>query len=112
MENLNIREIVATDLLDYSLKLEEALKEGYSVSVSNDFAPRAIGYAMYAWVVKDTSKNTPTKPVETISEVSEGVGSQKETEAIVEGMRSVPDKVDASTQVVEDKPKVTKRGRK
>lgn len=103
MENMNIREIVAVDLLDYSLKLEEALKEGYSVSTANEFAPRAIGYAMYAWVVKDnTSQNNSTKPVEKISEVSEWVGRQKEAETVVE----------ASTQVVEDKPKVTKRGRK
>lgn len=102
MENIEIREIVAVDLLDYSLKLEEALKEGYSVSVSNEFAPRAIGYAMYAWVVKDTSQNTPAKPVEKTSEVSEGAGSLNEIGVIVE----------ASTQVLEDKPKVTKRGRK
>lgn len=103
MENLNIREIVAVDLLDYSLKLEEALKEGYSISVSNEFAPRAIGYAMYAWVVKgNTSQNTSTKPVEKTSEVSEEVGSQKEIKSVVE----------PSTQVLEDKPKVTKRGRK
>jgi hypothetical protein len=58
---------------------------------------------MYAWVVKEnTSKNSSAKPVETISEISEGVGSQKEAEVVLE----------ASTQVVEDKPKATKRGRK
>lgn len=96
-QNTEIKEIVATNLLDYSIQAQVLIKQGYVFSDRNEHCPQAIGYAFYAWLVKDTAEipsDTSTKPVEAFSEANQGVDSQEENKSIVEGMRSTPDEVE------------------
>lgn len=52
--------IVASDLIDYSLQLQNAVLEGYRVSLDNQLAPYVMGYAMCATLLKE---ETPSKVV-------------------------------------------------
>lgn len=44
--------IVGTDLLDYSFKVEQAIKEGWTFSDSNELCPRAWPHMFQAFMVK------------------------------------------------------------
>lgn len=44
--------IVGTDLLDYSFKVEQAIKEGWTFSDKNEYAPRAWPHMFEAFMVK------------------------------------------------------------
>lgn len=43
--------IVGTDLLDYSFKVEKAIKQGYTFSDLNMYAPRAWPHMFEAWML-------------------------------------------------------------
>ena len=44
--------IIGTDLLDYSFKVEQAIKEGWTFSDKNEYAPRAWPHMFEAFMVK------------------------------------------------------------
>lgn len=48
----DINHIVASDLLDYSFKVEQAIKEGWTFSDANEYAPRAWPHMFEAFMVK------------------------------------------------------------
>lgn len=95
--------IVGTDLLDYSFKVEKAIKEGWTFSDKNEYSPRAWPHMFEAWMLRDNTnisgvflKNEfpdilkPSQSLSIASEItSEGVGSQKDTEVITERSKSV-----------------------
>ena len=47
--------IVGTDLLDYSFKVEKAIKDGWTFSDKNEYAPRAWPHMFEAFMVKDNT---------------------------------------------------------
>lgn len=51
-ETNEVFHIVASDLLDYSFKVEEAIKEGYSFSAKNEYCPRAWPHMFEAFMLK------------------------------------------------------------
>lgn len=71
-----VNHIVGTDLLDYSFKVEQAIKEGWTFSDANEYAPRAWPHMFEAFLVK---------PSETLSitsgSTSQGVDSQDENKS-------------------------------
>lgn len=94
--------IIGTDLLDYSFKVEKAIKEGYTFSDSNQYAPRAWPHMFEAWMLlspKDEEAKmkeqleTPVKPSESISVASngtsEGVDTGNETKAATGASKGV-----------------------
>lgn len=103
--------IVGTDLLDYSFKVEQAIKQGYTFSDLNMYAPRAWPHMFEAWMLlspKDEEGN---------------LKAQKEEEPSVEKVATKPvetpsvqteDDVPNTTQEIAAEPSkpATKRGRK
>lgn len=86
--NDNILHIVATDLLDYSFKVEQAIKQGYTFSNLNMYAPRAWPHMFEAWMLlspKDeegklkAEVETTVKPSESISVASNGTSEGTDT---------------------------------
>ena len=51
-----IKHIIGTDLLDYSFKVEQAIKEGWTFSDKNEYAPRAWPHMFEAFMVKITNE--------------------------------------------------------
>ena len=51
-----IKHIIGTDLLDYSFKVEQAIKEGWTFSDKNEYAPRAWPHMFEAFMVKKKKK--------------------------------------------------------
>lgn len=97
--------IVGTDLLDYSFKVEQAIKQGYTFSNLNMYAPRAWPHMFEAWMLlspKDEEGNlkelkwqveTPVTPSESLSVASngtsEGSDSGNETKAATVASKGV-----------------------
>lgn len=66
--------IVGTDLLDYSFKVEQAIKQGYTFSDLNMYAPRAWPHMFEAWMLKElkvTEDNTLLSPKDEEGELKE-----------------------------------------
>lgn len=75
-----INQIVAHDLLDYSFKVEQAIKEGWTFSDKNELCPRAWPHMFQAFMVKvpkeDRLQLEPSGSLSVASEVSsEGADS-------------------------------------
>lgn len=108
--NENPLHIVGTDLLDYSFKVEQAIKQGYTFSNLNMYAPRAWPHMFEAWMLlspKDEEgklkENTAAKPSESKEQpkdallspsvasesTSDGVGSQEGNKAAVGASKPV-----------------------
>lgn len=111
MTQENIMHIVGTDLLDYSFKVEKAIKEGYTFSDLNMYAPRAWPHMFEAFMLLST-KDEEVK-----------LKAQKEEKPIVEKVATKPVEttsvqteadVHNTTQEVTVEPSkpATKRGRK
>lgn len=83
--------IVGTDLLDYSFKVEKAIKDGYTFSDLNMYAPRAWPHMFEAFMVKS------------LAEIKEDFAKQQEIEQVASTATNVAEKT--------TKP-VAKRGRK
>lgn len=115
-QNTNeILHVIGTDLLDYSFKVEQALKQGYTFSDLNMYAPRAWPHMFEAWMLLSPKvdegklKENTVEPSESKAQpkdalLSPSVASESTSECVgsQEGNKAV---VGAS------KP-VTKRGRK
>lgn len=50
---MQIKQIVATNLYDYTVQAEQAFKEGYRICDSNENVPKQMGYTFMANLVKD-----------------------------------------------------------
>lgn len=98
-----VNHIIGTDLLDYSFKVEQAIKEGWTFSDSNEYAPRAWPHMFEAWMVlspisqvldtgNDLSNNyEPSESTSVASkETSEGVDTNNENKLTVESSKGVP----------------------
>ncbi len=95
--------IVGTDLLDYSFKVEKAIKEGYTFSDLNMYAPRAWPHMFEAFMLLSTKdeevklkaqkeekpivEKAATKPVETTLVQTEGVVPNTAQEVTVEASK-------------------------
>ena len=96
----NIIHIIGTDLLDYSFKVEKAIKEGYTFSDKNEYAPRAWPHMFEAWMLLNDTQSAPIKSNDT----SQGVDTKNESESVV---------ANSNTVVAEKSTKqVTRRGKK
>ena len=105
MTQENIMHIVGTDLLDYSFKVEKAIKEGYTFSDLNMYAPRAWPHMFEAFMLLSTKdeevklkaqkeekpivEKVATKPVETTSVQTEDVVPNTAQEVTVEPSKPV-----------------------
>ncbi len=52
----DINHIVASDLLDYSFKVEQAIKEGWTFSDKSEYCPRAWPHMFEAFMVKSLAE--------------------------------------------------------
>lgn len=62
----------ASSLVEYSLQLQEGVKNGYAVSVDSDLAPMHFGFSYHACLVRE--KQPVQEPAEA---VKKPVGRQK-----------------------------------
>lgn len=91
--------IVGTDLLDYSFKVEQAIKEGWTFSDANEYAPRAWPHMFEAFMVKMPKEDelqvlAPTEStLESIKTNFEGVDSNSSNKLNLEASMGVPKQV-------------------
>ena len=101
--------IVGTDLLDYSFKVEQAIKQGYTFSDLNMYAPRAWPHMFESWmlpvgtIIDDSNSQMNVEPSESKAQpkdallspsvvsngTTEGVGSGNETKAATVASKGV-----------------------
>lgn len=96
-QNTNeILHVIGTDLLDYSFKVEQAIKEGWTFSDANEYAPRAWPHMFEAWMVLEPSESKAQmqdallSPSVASKETSEGVDTNNENKAAVEPSKAIP----------------------
>lgn len=80
MQNNEIFHVIGTDLLDYSFKVEQAIKEGWTFSVENQYAPRAWPHMFEAFMVKS------------LAEIKEDFAKQQEVELVANIATNVAEK--------------------
>lgn len=61
-----VNHIIGTDLLDYSFKVEQAIKEGWTFSIENQYTPRAWPHMFEAWMVLSPISQVISKIMTTI----------------------------------------------
>lgn len=80
--------VIGTDLLDYSFKVEQAIKEGWTFSVENQYAPRAWPHMFEAFLVKPSEST-----LESTKDNSQGVDTKVENKTPVEDSKPVTKQV-------------------
>ena len=88
MQNNEIFHVIGTDLLDYSFKVEQAIKEGWTFSTENQYAPRAWPRMFEAFLVKPSEST-----LESTKDNSEGVDTKVENKTPVEPSKPVTKQV-------------------
>lgn len=83
-----VKHIVGTDLLDYSFKVEQAIKEGWTFSDKNELCPRAWPHMFEAFLVKPSEST-----LESIKTNPEGVDSNNSNTLNLEASMGVPKQV-------------------
>ncbi len=73
----DINHIVGTDLLDYSFKVEQAIKEGWTFSDANEYAPRAWPHMFEAFMVQGEDYVTLQIPEEKRKETLDALVNAK-----------------------------------
>jgi len=63
------RSIEATDIVDFTFKIQQAILDGYRLSDSSDLSPQCIGFVYIATMLKQES---------TVGEISLGIGVDTE----------------------------------
>lgn len=91
--------IVGTDLLDYSFKVEKAVKEGWTFSDKNEYAPRTWPHMFEAWMLlspKDEEgnlKEDALEPSQSLAveskDTSKGVDSLEDNKAAIGASKPV-----------------------
>lgn len=83
MSNETTLSIVASDLINYSLQLQEAILKGYRISVQNEYTPYTIGYSICATLVRESVVDEMTikvtvdaeQAIEALKQASEAIAS-------------------------------------
>lgn len=61
MQTNEIFHVIGTDLLDYSFKVEQAIKEGWTFSDKSEYCPRAWPHMFEAFMIMNTNDEGPVK---------------------------------------------------
>ena len=56
-ENTEPLHIVATNLVDYSFKVQQAVQEGWVLSTEQENFPKMLSFCFEAWMVKDKTNS-------------------------------------------------------
>lgn len=98
-ENTEPFHIVATNLVDYSFKIQQAVQEGWEFSTEQEYFPKMVSFAFEAWMIKDkTNSKVSTSFSNELSGASLGDGSQKENKPLVEPSKGVSEEVKKTTR--------------
>ena len=103
----NTLNITEYNLLDYSLKLQDAVEKGYRVSDSVEGSPLMVGFVYTATLVKREAEVVGELTVKGTTELQEQLKQGGDTEQAVETALVVEDKVEETGGKVP-----SKRGRK
>ena len=91
MNKLNITEY---NLLDYSLKLQEAVEKGYRVSDSVEGSPIMVGFVYTATLMKREAEVVGELAVKGTTELQEQLKQGGDIEQVIEAALVVEDKVE------------------
>ena len=90
MQNNEIFHVIGTDLLDYSFKVEQAIKEGWTFSTENQYAPRAWPHMFEAFMVRIPKEDE--LQVKSLAEIKEDFAKQQEVELVANIATNVAEK--------------------
>ena len=103
----NTLSITEYNLLDYSLKLQEAVEKGYRVSDSVEGSPLMVGFVYTATLMKLEADVVGELAVKDTTELQEQLKQGGDIEQVIEAALVVEDKVEETGGKVP-----SKRGRK
>lgn len=98
-KNIEPLHIVATNLVDYSFKVQQAVQEGWEFSTKQEYFPKMVSFAFEAWMIKDKiNSKVSTSPSNELSNAPLGDGSQKENKPLVAPSKGVSEEVKKTTR--------------